>query len=153
MGVVATMRAVTDVENDNFGRPYFVCSKTTDPCRYFAWGDQAIIPRPLCEHAEPCHMQKEWKEGPNKGRYFFSCAKPSSYIPTRGPCKFFKWMETEDEREIAEDTSAEFLRLNDEFPYYSDEMLKLMKERGDDALFNIHYEHMKLVGTKELSEQ
>ena len=133
---------------------FFVCSKENDPCNYFAWGDQAINPRPLCEHGEPCHIQKEWKEGPNKGRYFFSCAKPSC----RAPCKFFKWMETEDEREIVEDTSTEFLRLNDEFPYYSDEMLKLLKERGDDALtrneeFDIHQEYMKLIGTKELLEK
>ena len=67
-------------------------------------------------------------------------------------------METEDEREIVEDTSTEFLRLNDEFPYYSDEMLKLLKERGDDALtrneeFDIHQEYMKLIGTKELLEK
>ena len=157
MGVVrryAQMKGDTDMESDSFGRPYFVCSKKIDPCRYFAWGDQAIIPRPLCEHGEPCDMQKEWKEGPNKGRYFFSCAKPSC----RAPCKFFKWMETEDQREIAEDTSVEFLCLNDEFPYYSDEMLKLMKERRADALvrnevFDIHQEYMEFIRTKELLEK
>ena len=90
MHVKAQMRVKTDVESDDFGRPYFVCSKKRDPCSYFAWGDEAIIPMPLCEHGKPCHMQKEWKEGPNKGRYFFSCGEPSSYIPGRGPCKFFK---------------------------------------------------------------
>ena len=156
MGVVrryAQMKADTDMESDSFGRPYFVCSKKTDPCRYFAWGDQTIIPRPLCEHGEPCD-KKEWKEGRNKGRYFFSCAKPSC----GAPCKFFKWMKTEDQREIAEDTSVEFLRLNDEFPYYSDEMLKLMKERRADALvrnevFDIHQEYMELIRTKELLEK
>ena len=95
----AKMKVVTDMEKESFGRPFFVCSKKDDPCKYFAWGDQAIIPSPLCEHGKPCHRQKEWKEGPNKGRYFFSCAESSSYIPSRGPCKFFKWMETEDERE------------------------------------------------------
>ena len=161
MGIIrrsAQIKAVTDLENDNFGRPFFVCSKKTDPCRYFPWGDQAIIPRPLCEHGEPCHMQKEWKEGPNKGRYFFSCAKPSSYNPARGPCKFFKWMEAEDQREIAEDTSAEFLRLNDEFPYYSDALLELMMERRTAALarnevFDIHQEYMELIRTKELLEK
>ena len=161
MGIIrrsAKIKAVTDPEDDDFGRPYFVCSKKTDRCRYFAWGDQAIIPRPLCEHGEPCRMQKEWKEGPNKGRYFFSCAKQSSYNPARGPCKFFKWTETEDQREIAEDTSAEFLRLNDKFPYYTDELLELMEERHAAALarneaFDIHQEYMKLVRTKELLEK
>ena len=156
--VKAKMRVKTDVESDDFGRPYFVCSKKRDPCSYFAWGDEAIIPMPLCEHGKPCHRQKEWKEGPNKGRYFFSCGEPSSYIPGRGPCKFFKWMEPEDQREIAEDTSAEFLRLNDEFPYYSDEVLKLMAERRTDALarneeFNMHQEYMKLIRTKESLEK
>ena len=148
----AKMRVVTDTEKDSFARPFFVCSKEDDQCNYFAWGDQTIIPRPLCEHGKPCGIHKEWKEGPNKGRYFFSCAK------SRGPCKFFKWMETEDQREIAEDTNAEFLRLNDEFPYYSDEMLDLMAERRAGALarnevFNIHQEYMEFVRTKELLEK
>ena len=153
---LAQMRANTNPESDNFGRPFFVCSKKVDPCRYFAWGDQAIIPRPLCEHGKQCDMLKEWKEGPNKGRYFFSCPEQSSYNP--GPCKFFKWMETEDEREIAEDTGTEFLRLNDEFPYYSDEFLELMAERRAAGLtrneaFDIHQEYMKLIRTKELLEK
>ena len=149
----AKMKAKTDPEDDNFGRPYFVCSKKTDPCRYFAWGDQVIIPSPLCEHGKPCHKQKEW-EGPNKGRYFFSCAEPSCDIPGRGPCKFFKWMETEDEREIAEDTSAEFLRLNDEFPHYTDEFLELMAERhGWNEELDVHQEYMELIRAKELLEK
>ena len=159
MGIIrrsAQMKANTNVESDNFGRPFFVCSKKTDPCRYFAWGDQAIIPRPLCEHGKPCTIRKQWKEGPNNGRYFFSCAEP--YKPTRGPCKFFRYMEIEDQREIAEDTSAEFLRLNDEFPYCSDELLKLMAERRAAALarnevFDIHQEYMELIRTKELLEK
>ena len=161
MGIIrrtAKMKAVTDPEDDDFGRPFFVCSKKADPCRYFAWGDQAIIPRPLCEHGKPCDIQKEWKEGPNKGRRFFSCAEPASYNPTRGPCKFFKWVEAEDQREIAEDTSAEFLRLNDKFPYYTDELLELMAERHAGALarneaFDIHQEYMELIRTKELLEK
>ena len=156
--VKARMKVKTDVESDDFGRPYFVCSKKRDPCSYFAWGDEAIIPMPLCEHGKPCHRQKEWKEGPNKGRYFFSCGEPSSYIPSRGPCKFFRWMEPDDEREIAVDASAEFLRLNDEFPCYPDEVLKLMAERRADALarneeFDMHQEYMKLVSTKESLEK
>ena len=150
----AKMRVNTDPEDECFGRPFFMCSKKVDRCYYFAWGDQAIIPRPLCEHGKPCVIRKERKEGPNKGRYFFSCAED----PTRGPCKFFKWMEIEDQREIAEDTSAEFLRLNDEFPYYSDALLELMTERHTAALarnevFNIHQEYMKLIRTKELLEK
>ena len=68
-------------------------------------------------------------------------------------------MEPEDQREIAEDTSAEFLRLNDEFPYYSDEVLKLMAERRTqeplprNEEFNMHQEYMKLIHTKESLEK
>ena len=129
----AKMKAKTDPEDDNFGRPYFVCSKKTDPCRYFAWGDQAIIPRPLCEHGEN---------------------RATCRFPAQGPCKFFKWMETEDEREIAEDTSVEFLRLNDEFPHYTDEFLELMAEHhGWNEELDVHQEYMELIRTKELLEK
>ena len=153
----AKMRVKNDPEDENFGRPFFMCSKKVDRCYYFAWGDQAIIPRPLCEHGKPCGIRKEWKEGPNKGRRFFSCAE--SYKPSSGPCKFFRWMEIEDQREIdEEDTSAEFLRLNDEFPYYSDELMKLMAERRAAALarnevFDIHQEYMEMIRTKESLEK
>ena len=51
--VKAKMRVKTDVKSDDFGRPYFVCSKKRKPCGYFAWGDEAIIPEPLCEHGKP----------------------------------------------------------------------------------------------------
>ena len=145
--VKTRMRVKTDVESDNFGRPYFVCSKKRDPCRYRTWGDEAIISRPLCEHKKPCHIQKEWKEGPNKGRYFFSCAE-------RASCKFFMWLETEGQRKNDEDTSAEFLRLNDEFPYYPDEMLKLQQDAlARNEEFDVHQEHMKMVSTKESLEK
>ena len=101
----ARMRVVTDMEDDYFGRPFFVCSKKHNPCKYFAWGDQAI-------------------------------------------------METEDEREIGKDTTAEFLRLNDEFPYYPDEMLKLLHDAlARNEEFDIHQEYMKVVSTKESLEK
>ena len=152
--VKTLMRVETDVESDNFGRPYFVCSKKRDPCRYFTWGDEAIIPRPLCEHGKPCHRQKEWKEGSNKDRYFFSCAESASYIPGKGPCKFFKWLEPEDEREIDEDTSGEFLRLNVEFPCYPDELLKLRHDAlGRNEEFDMHQEYMKMTSAKESLEK
>ena len=141
------LRVNTDPESPYFGRPFFVCSKKIDPCRYFAWGDKAIVPSPLCEHGKPCRKEREWRDGPNKGRYFFSCAEPASY-PDQGRCKFFKWMEAEDEREIDEDTSAEFLRLNDEFPHYTNGFMILMMER-QVGLTNIHQEYMKIVRTKE----
>ena len=142
----AKMEAITDPKDDNFGRPYFVCSKEDDPCLYFEWGDEAIAPRPVCEHGKPCHKRKERKEGPNKGRYFFTCI----YNPWGKSCEFFKWVEAEDERAIDdEDTSAEFLRLNDEFPHYTEEFMRLMMERQVIGLTDIQQEYMKMVRTNE----
>jgi hypothetical protein len=34
-----------DVTNPNYGRPFFVCSKDTNRCQYFEWGDRIIPPR------------------------------------------------------------------------------------------------------------
>ena len=116
---------------------------------YFEWGDEAIVLRPVCEHGKPCQKHKERKKGPNKGRYFFSCDNSRG----RGRCKFFKWMEEEDEREIDEDTSVEFLRLNDEFPHYTNGFMILMRERQVVGLTNIHQEYMKLIRTKEPLEK
>ena len=63
-------------------------------------------------------------------------------------------MEPEDQREIAEDTSAEFLRLNDEFPYYPDELLKLRRDAlARNEEFDLHQEYLKLVSTKESLEK
>ena len=149
----AKMKVITDPKDGDFGRPYFVCSNKNDPCMYFEWGDKAIDPRPVCEHGKPCQKRKERKEGPNKGRYFFCCNGPKFYTPGRGRCEFLKWVEAEDEREINEDTSTEFLRLNDEFPHYTIEFMLLMKERQVVGLTNIHQEYMKMIRTKESLEK
>ena len=149
MGVTRTkakMKTITDPKDNDFGRPYFVCSKKTDPCMYFEWGDKAIVRRPLCEHGKPCRKKKEWKKESNKVRYTFSCGEPSWRR-----CNFFMRMDGEDE--IDKDTSAEFLRLNDEFPHYTDKFMLLMEERQVVGLTNIHQEYMKMVGTKELLEK
>ena len=59
----ARIRVVRDASKASFGRPFFVCSKEKDQCRYFEWGDEIIEPKPLCEHGKPCTMQKVKKEG------------------------------------------------------------------------------------------
>ena len=82
----ARMKVVRDMEKANFGRPFFVCPKQNEPCRYFQWGDQTIVETPLCKHGNPSRLVRVKKEGPNKDRLFFSC------MEKRGDqCKFFKW--------------------------------------------------------------
>ena len=63
----AKIKVVTEINNENRDRPYFVCSKSFDPCSYFAWGDQEIPVTPLCEHLQPSRMFTVKKEGQNKG--------------------------------------------------------------------------------------
>ena len=62
---------------------------------------------------------------------------------------FFKWVEAEDERAIDEDTSAEFLRLNYEFPHYTEEFMRLMMERQVIGLTDIQQEYMQMIRTNE----
>ena len=89
----AKIKVVTEINNENRGRPYFVCSKSFDPCSYFAWGDQEIPVTPLCEHLQSSRMFTVKKEGPNKGRSFFRCRERDA----EKRCKFFKWSEDVDE--------------------------------------------------------
>ena len=85
----ARMMVVKSMAKQNFGRPFFVCSKANqdDQCDYFAWGDQTIVETPLCKHGKPSRFLKVKKEGPNKGRYFFCCKENND----EKQCKFFKW--------------------------------------------------------------
>ena len=71
----AKMKVVTDREKESYGRPFFVCPKRKEPCKYFAWGDEIIVERPLCKHGKPSRFLTVKKEGPNKDRKFFSCAE------------------------------------------------------------------------------
>ena len=50
-------------------------------------------PPPLCAgHKEPCVMHTVKKEGPNFGRHFYCCARPSGHATNKeARCKFFKW--------------------------------------------------------------
>ncbi|XP_075473132.1 5'-3' DNA helicase ZGRF1 isoform X3 [Ascaphus truei] len=43
---------------------------------------------PLCLHRQPAKLVMVKKEGPNKGRFFYTCDAPKS-----DQCKFFKWLE------------------------------------------------------------
>ena len=89
----ARIRVVRDTKKASFGRPFFTCSKEKDKCRYFEWGNEIIVPKPLCKHGKPCTVQKVKKEGPNQGRSFLCCAEP-----IKESCKFFKWFEMPNPR-------------------------------------------------------
>ena len=83
----AKMKVVTDKEKENFGRPFFVCSRKRNPCNFFAWGDEKIPETPLCNHHRASRMLTV-KNGPNKGRKFFACAEQKGNC-----CKFFQRFE------------------------------------------------------------
>jgi hypothetical protein len=84
----AQFRVALKKNRDNYGRPYFVCSKDKDGCDYFEWGDKAITPRPRCYHNETSAKRRVRKQGPNKGRFFFSCPRHFRDVTQ---CDFFQW--------------------------------------------------------------
>ena len=94
----ARIRVVRGATKESFGRPFFTCSKGNDRCSYFDWGDEIIIPKPLCKHGKRSKLQKVKKEGPNRGRSFLCCAEPA-----KESCKFFRWYEASKPKEPVED--------------------------------------------------
>ena len=86
----------------NYGRPFFVCSKDIDRCNYFEWADEIILSKPPCYHNEPCTNWTVKKEGPNKGKRFFSCSRKQD----EERCNFFKWA-TEKEAEEGDAANKE----------------------------------------------
>ena len=94
----AGFNVVRDITKTSFGRPFFTCSKYHDGCGYFEWGDEIIIPKPLCNHGKPCKIRKVKKEGSNQGRNFLCCPEPREKS-----CKFFKWFETPEPVEVTAD--------------------------------------------------
>ena len=81
---------VKDPENESYGRPFFRCSKKDNQCKYFNWGDEAIInERPLCKHGKRCNVWKLKHKGPNQGRSFAACSNG----PGEKGCNFFKWLD------------------------------------------------------------
>ncbi len=81
------LRVVKDMLKENYGRPFFACSKDANRCEYFEWGDEIILPKPPCYHNEECRKWTVKKEGPNKGKIFFRCPRKEN----EGRCKFFEW--------------------------------------------------------------
>ncbi|XP_075151301.1 topoisomerase 3-alpha isoform X2 [Haematobia irritans] len=108
-------------DGPNKGRLFFVCSKSS-PCKFFQWSDEigpthnentstitkmstkvrdsnvdrwrSVGPEVTvnCNCNNPANKFTVRKEGPNKGRAFYSCAKRDQ------SCGFFQWaMETDDQ--------------------------------------------------------
>ncbi len=92
---LAKLRMVKDMMKQNYGRPFFVCSKDADRCSYFEWADEIILSKPPCYHNEPCVSWTVKKEGSNKGKRFFCCSRKQD----DGRCKFFKWATEKEEEE------------------------------------------------------
>lgn len=48
---------------------------------------------PTCRHGEPCKLLKVKKAGLNRGRSFYSCARPGgSAVDSEARCEFFEWL-------------------------------------------------------------
>ena len=90
-GHLAKMRMVKDKNNQNYGRPFFVCSERSNPCSFWKWGDVFEGIKPFCRHDLTCRTKKVKKEGPNQDRLFYCCPHPreSAY-------DFFAWKPDEN---------------------------------------------------------
>ena len=52
---------------------------------------------PLCKtHNERCKLKTTFKEGPNKGRRFWTCRRPRDDPAPEGSCNFFAWAQPDD---------------------------------------------------------
>jgi hypothetical protein len=82
-------------EGPNKGRKFFVCPQPqSEQCNFFAWADAgpssaSTVSVKCTGHDEPCVERTVRKEGPNKGRCFYSCRRGQ----TEGSCGFFAWKE------------------------------------------------------------
>ncbi|KAL0489097.1 hypothetical protein AKO1_009042 [Acrasis kona] len=90
-------------ESENKGRHFYVCAKAKEGCKFFQWAERSeannITSKDLFKDDQPKHnatckcgsepvLLKVNKDGPNKGRYFFSCALKSK---DNNGCNHFEW--------------------------------------------------------------
>ena len=68
-GRLAKLRMVKDKNNQNYGRPFFVCSERDNPCSFWQWGDVK----------------------PNQDRLFYCCPHRRE-----SACDSFEWKPDED---------------------------------------------------------
>ncbi|XP_024906684.1 protein ZGRF1 [Pteropus alecto] len=63
---------------------------------------------PSCHHRQPAKLVMVKKEGPNKGRLFYTC-----HAPKAAQCKFFKWLEEATPGHSTREASASRTVLSD----------------------------------------
>ncbi|GAB1288100.1 Protein ZGRF1 [Apodemus speciosus] len=63
---------------------------------------------PSCHHNQPAKLVMVKKEGPNKGRLFYTCDKPKD-----NQCKFFKWLEEVTPGQLSQNKSQPNMIFND----------------------------------------
>ncbi|XP_048669706.1 protein ZGRF1 isoform X6 [Marmota marmota marmota] len=63
---------------------------------------------PSCHHDQPAKLVMVKKEGPNKGRLFYTCDRPKV-----DQCKFFKWLEEVTPGWLTQEESQPSMVLND----------------------------------------
>ncbi|CAH0474799.1 unnamed protein product [Peronospora belbahrii] len=76
----------------NIGRMFYVCPLPQgEKCNFFAWVSEtnpSVNPVVKCPgHDEPCDERSVKKDGPNKGRQFFTCRRSL----TDNSCGYFQW--------------------------------------------------------------
>uniref|UniRef100_H2Z243 DNA topoisomerase n=1 Tax=Ciona savignyi TaxID=51511 RepID=H2Z243_CIOSA len=85
MAVVLTVRR----EGPNTGRQFYKCSKQSGGCDFFLWADDRQSPLQIylmCKCNIQAVQRTVQKDGPNKGRVFYTCDKPRAE-----QCGFFEW--------------------------------------------------------------
>eukprot|EP01039_Chlorochromonas_danica_P004386 gene4386-4807_t len=93
-------------EGPNTGRPFFSCPQPRGSgCDFFEWADQpqATVAAPAggsgaaisCNCGQPARSVVTQKEGPNKGRPFYTCAMKRGGV---GGCDFFQWADEDRDR-------------------------------------------------------
>ena len=83
-GRLVKIRMVKDKNNQNYGRPFFVCSERNNPFSFWQWGDVFEGIKPFCRHDLICRTKKVKKEGPNQDRLSYCCPHPRE-----SACDFF----------------------------------------------------------------
>ena len=95
----APRRTVTK-EGPNRGREFFCCPKQRESqCGFFQWSDEVVLGQEQqettfnCDCGQPAARRKVQKEGANKGREFYCCAKPRD---ADNQCRYFQWLDEVD---------------------------------------------------------
>jgi hypothetical protein len=84
-------RMTAQKEGPNKGREFYRCGNMApNDCGFFTWTDvyRAEEAVPNCECNKPAICRIVAKEGPNNGRYYFSCA---TQVENGNQCKYFAW--------------------------------------------------------------